>query len=558
MDHFDHLWLNEGWATYCEALYYGWKNGPAAYHSTVAGWITSGISNTTALVNPNADNFSGSVVYRRGAMVLHMLRHVVGDENFFEAARDYLQDHAYATALTPDLQAACEARYGASLDWFFQEWVYRAGRPTYAFSWNVATGPGGPFLQLTVNQTQTAAAYTMPIDIRVRDLQGRTRDYVIWNDSKSQTFQLPLGDFQPLEVQFDPDYWIYKAMASSTTAPLPTLESVRSVSGGQAAEIRWRSGGAATTGYMLIRSVDLNNWTIVAGAETLTAATTSYQDTTTSPGVAAYYRVRAFASGASPSALSDIYGACGGREGAGRVLIVDGYDRWDTQGRGTSHPWAAWHGAAAAPHGVAFDTCANEAAENATVALGDYAAVLWALGEESTDTESFSDTEQARVAAYLNAGGQLFVSGSEIAWDLGNRGSTTDQAFLQQYLKANFANDDSSVYSVSGVSDTLFDGWWFAYDDGSRGIYYCDWPDVLTPAAGGAATLVYFETQQVAGIEYEGPFTAGGPTGRLVYFGFPFETIYDGEVRKDVMGEILDFFQVRPPEVHNGSAYIVY
>ena len=81
------------------------------------------------------DYLWGTTVYEKGACVLHMLRHVVGDSLFYEGLAAYRQAYEYQSATTPQFQQAMEGVYGQSLTWFFAEWVYDVGWPEYEYSW---------------------------------------------------------------------------------------------------------------------------------------------------------------------------------------------------------------------------------------------------------------------------------------------------------------------------------------------------------------------------------------------------------------------------------------
>jgi hypothetical protein len=184
------------------------------------------------------------------------------------------------------------------------------------------------------------------------------------------------------------------------------------------------------------------------------------------------------------------------------------------------------------------------------VALTNYPAVLWALGEESTVDETFSNAEQNRVTAFLNGGGRLFLSGSEIAWDLGRASGPTaaDRSFLQNQLHVSLngdTNDDAGTYSFAPVPGSIFNGGPAGrFDNGAAGIYDVRFPDVLTPSGpNGHAALDY--TGGVVGaaaIQHADPVTGS----RLVYFGFPFETITNAALREALMFDALSFFGVIP------------
>ncbi|MBI1291232.1 hypothetical protein GC173_08310, partial [bacterium] len=223
---FDHLWLNEGFATWCEALYYENEYGIESYHSYVNAWTAS---NTVALVNSNADSFAGSVVYRRGGWVLHMLRNVLGKEEMLAGMRLYLQRHARSTVLTSDFQQAMEDSSGQDLDWFFNQWVYQPGRPTYSWAYGSRRDGADNILTVDITQTQSGSmpsVYTMPVDIVVSDLAGTRQTHRLYNNARTQQLEVNLGNFEPWTVELDPDNWILKNEAAGSAAEAPVISSI--------------------------------------------------------------------------------------------------------------------------------------------------------------------------------------------------------------------------------------------------------------------------------------------------------------------------------------------
>ncbi len=257
---------------------------------------------------------------------------------------------------------------------------------------------------------------------------------------------------------------------------------------------------------------------------------------------------------------------------APRVLVVNAFDRYDRSAnprqnttrqawappdatgtiervlprRVNSFDYVVQHGKAISAAGFPFDSCQNEAVASGSVALGDYRVVIWACGQESTGDESFSDAEQTAIAAFHDAGGHLFVSGSEIAWDLDRASgpSTADRAFFHNHLKASLAsdaNDNSGSYALASTPGGIFAARaTTTFDDGSGATYWVKTPDVLTPAGAGViASLNYSgNTNGSAAIQYDG--SAGG--GHVVYLGFPFETITSANRRSQYMADALAFF----------------
>jgi hypothetical protein len=200
------IWLNEGFATYCEALWAEHLGGPDSLRASMRA--------------KRADRFSGacydptflfnSTVYRKGAWVLHMLRHVVGDAAFFGALRQYGADHAYGSAVTADLQRAFEEAWGGDLDWFFGPWVFGEGQPRYRVYWEPIDGDatGATRVRVEIGQETTGPEYfTMPLDARFWLADGTVFDTVLWDSLSLQQFTVALPA-PPESLAIDPDEWV--------------------------------------------------------------------------------------------------------------------------------------------------------------------------------------------------------------------------------------------------------------------------------------------------------------------------------------------------------------
>ncbi len=209
------IWLNEGFASYCEALWYGERNGPNAYRTYMQQILDAAIAYEPDPPYPMYDPqnlFSWGVIYRKGAAVLHMLRHVVGDSVFFEILRTYGQTYAYSNAVTTDFQAVAEAVSGQNLDWFFEEWVFEPGHPKYQWGWADISNGNQYAIYVVIQQVQSHAygvpTFKMPIDLVVQTAAGDTT-IVVWDSLDFQEFTLSLNA-QPFNVQFDPYPWIMR------------------------------------------------------------------------------------------------------------------------------------------------------------------------------------------------------------------------------------------------------------------------------------------------------------------------------------------------------------
>lgn len=253
------------------------------------------------------------------------------------------------------------------------------------------------------------------------------------------------------------------------------------------------------------------------------------------------------------------------------VLVVNGFDRPIT---GNTRDFVRQYIPGIRADSRTFDTATNEAVTQGLVSLADYTVVMWILGAESTANETFSSQEQALVRGYLDAGGALFVSGSEIAWDLDQRGSEADRTFFREYLKSAYVadapnNQRDTWYRVEGLSNGPFAGLTdIRFDNGSQGTWNVSWPDVLAPVHGGQLHFGYtgVSGSNGAGVGFRGVFpgsatrqtTARTPPdvvlnpiadaqegssgeGSVLVLGFPFETVYPAAARDQLLGYVLDF-----------------
>jgi len=159
--------------------------------------------------NASTNDLFTDTTFKKGAWVLHMLRHVMGDEKFFTALKAYVKTYAYKSASTDDFKAVCEKHYGRSLDWFFKEWVYGINRPEYEYKWRAIQNGKRSIVKLTINQAQkNADTFEMPIDVIIKTNAGDGK-FIAWQKSKSQDFAFSVQG-QPRQVELDPDDWILR------------------------------------------------------------------------------------------------------------------------------------------------------------------------------------------------------------------------------------------------------------------------------------------------------------------------------------------------------------
>ncbi len=201
------IWLNEGFATYSEAVWVEAVQGFDAYVLYMRGLDIGSFQGP--IYDPTY--LFSSTVYKKGGWVLHMLRHVMGDAAFEQLLRQWAIQYAYGNAVTADFQALAESIHGADLDWFFMPWIYGVNRPLYTYWWLPVDRGGGDWaVSLHVEQVQiNAPPFTMPIDIGVVSAAGDTTWSVITDSLAVQSFAVAASG-EPVAVLFDPYYWILR------------------------------------------------------------------------------------------------------------------------------------------------------------------------------------------------------------------------------------------------------------------------------------------------------------------------------------------------------------
>lgn len=213
----DHIWLNEGFATYLTALWFEHARGRDGYDASVLGGFDAVIARDNAVAPYQPAMVSREYAepwevfrraanpYPKGASVLHMLRRRLGDEAFFRAVAVYVDRFKGRTAETDDFRKVLEEVSGESLERFFDQWCYRPGVPRLRVrtAWDSAAGE----LRIDAEQTQNidgrnpAFAFDLPVLVRVRNAGEWHRLRV---DSRTATLAVPLPA-EPEMVAIDPN-----------------------------------------------------------------------------------------------------------------------------------------------------------------------------------------------------------------------------------------------------------------------------------------------------------------------------------------------------------------
>jgi aminopeptidase N len=212
-----HLWLNEGFASYCEALWAEHAEGADEYayemwHKS-RGAIEGGKDRPVVDRRyPFPDAMFDSRAYPKGAFILHMLRHRLGEDVFWKAIQKYGMDHRLQSVETVDFRKTLEEVSGRDLERFFYDWTERAGSP--ALEVNTDYLPETKQARVTVKQTQAGEAFHFPLKIVFTYPDGtkgtsfnpgsKTQVFEPEITDKEHTFYVSLPD-RPTLVEVDPE-----------------------------------------------------------------------------------------------------------------------------------------------------------------------------------------------------------------------------------------------------------------------------------------------------------------------------------------------------------------
>ena len=211
------LWLNEGWATWAELLWFE-ERDPQQAAQLLEGWRRSTFRlamrehpHTLAAPDP-ASLFDGLLVYDKGGMVIHLLDEYLGRERFLKAARHYLAQHARGNARTLDFRTALEQSTGEDLEPFFAAWVEANTLP--AIDWelssieqvdNPAGQSGPPLWKVQISARQEGAFHPMSLALELQGASEDERERVPLRFVRPQITSSVTVPFRPTGAQLDPE-----------------------------------------------------------------------------------------------------------------------------------------------------------------------------------------------------------------------------------------------------------------------------------------------------------------------------------------------------------------
>gem|GEM_PF-4833813 len=203
------IWLNEGFASYCEIIWTEYKYGKQTAISKLREFkdlfFTLDSTSLYPIYDPRDQYFSNvffPIVYKKGAYVLHMLRKLIGDTAFFNALRDYLNNHAYGNVTVNDFMNSCERYYGNSLFFFFDEWLTRGDYPVFII-YDTTYSAGANLYVNEIRVKQRFPPYILPMKVAFY-FDGSVDYKDLWIDDTFEVYEI-YTVYVPDSIVYDPD-----------------------------------------------------------------------------------------------------------------------------------------------------------------------------------------------------------------------------------------------------------------------------------------------------------------------------------------------------------------
>ena len=207
-----HAWLQESFATHFDMTYQREAFGQDYFDWVRRGYNNQSLNASKNDLKPIAHSAAGTVRhYPKGALVLNMLKYVVGEKQFNSTLQYYLTKHAYGTVDTEDFLIAFQENLGMSLDWFWEEWILKGGEPAYQVNFEELEN----YYRFKVKQihetNDLVGLFKMPIQFEVHFTDNTSISITEWIENESQEVNIKKVDGKTISYAlFDPNSQILK------------------------------------------------------------------------------------------------------------------------------------------------------------------------------------------------------------------------------------------------------------------------------------------------------------------------------------------------------------
>jgi hypothetical protein len=205
-------WISEGFAQYFAALYAEKRRGPAVFHNIIrdmSEWAVKSSPQGPVYLGyrlghlKNDSRVLRALIYNKGAMVLHMLRRLVGDDLFFRALRRFYHEHRFTKVGTDDLRRTFEVETGLKLERFFDRWIYGSALPSITYTSNLERGEGQAVVVLKF--TQEGLIFDFPVTVTLDLRDGTSREVIVPIRDRTVEYRIPIGDAKLRGVRVNRD-----------------------------------------------------------------------------------------------------------------------------------------------------------------------------------------------------------------------------------------------------------------------------------------------------------------------------------------------------------------
>jgi aminopeptidase N len=209
----DDWWLNDGFARYSEARYVEQAAGQAGLEETIKDMSVGALAYDTVPLSSSGklEIFSPeaqSLVTDKGAMILHMLRWVIGDQKYDQTMRAFASKYAGKSATLDDFRALAEQNYGQQLVWFFSQWLDSTGAPEFKTKYTIYRLGNGKGFRVVGQISQDLDLFRMPVDLKI-DTDGKTENKRIEVVGTNSAFNIETYG-KPRRIVVDPDDRVLK------------------------------------------------------------------------------------------------------------------------------------------------------------------------------------------------------------------------------------------------------------------------------------------------------------------------------------------------------------
>ncbi|MDO9578114.1 MAG: M1 family aminopeptidase [Candidatus Cloacimonadales bacterium] len=525
-----HVWLKEGFASYSEALWAEHLYGAVGLHGYMQSEDTGGALDECLYRDETlgANHIFNIVVYNKGSWTVHMLRGVLGDEDFFDLMTYYFQnpEFLYGNVVTEDLKNCAEAVAGYDMDWFFDEWFWNYGRPYYQYTYYTSAIEDS--VKITLNSIGSQGdpfSMFVPFQINGEDFRtwavdGLNYDTVYLN-----------GNVNSLE--WDTDNWV---LDYGYLEKIPILEEVGENREGSAV-LTWEDFfDPAIEGFNVYRKISGEDY---AQLNTSPITTTYYFDDDVTAGQQYFYKIAAVFENSGnyisrfSNEISLIPVDFTFDQG---ILLIDGTQDYPaTSPFPTDEEVDDFYDAILGTYGyTSWDV--NDDGMPPLTEFAQYSTIIW----HTDDIVNFPiENDFYNMKSYLLAGGNLLLSSWKLLYSL-------QQNFCEYYL--NLVNPDTNeipdfigAYGQNGFPDIVIDTSKIPLAFWNNTLQYVNKSDPV----GGAEPIYLYDSENndpawentVCGQRFYGDF-------KVYVFGFPLYYMNQNTATQIVDLAMQDFGEV--------------